>query len=76
MTKIREPQLRYCTRRDAYDEHDIHSIHIECRFDDGQKFPAVIVDGEFETLAEKIENFLNNQKPRCYMKKGCYFKRN
>jgi hypothetical protein len=49
-----EPKLNFCTLREAEDE-----IHIECRFLDGQKLAAVIVDGEFPILARWIVNALN-----------------
>ncbi len=49
-----EPRITHCGVRDGDDEY-----HIECRFDDGQKFAAVKVDGEFPLLAEFIAAFLN-----------------
>ena len=49
----REPHVTYATVRDAGDE-----LHIECRFDDGQKFAAVTVDVEFPELATAIAAFL------------------
>jgi hypothetical protein len=50
-----EPSLAYCTVRDGDDEW-----HIECRFDDGQKFAAVKVAIEFPQLAHRIADFLNS----------------
>lgn len=55
-----EPNVRFCTQRIAEDEHGIEEIHLECRFTDGQKFAAVIVDANFPELANKIEAFLNS----------------
>jgi hypothetical protein len=42
------------TVRDGDDEW-----HIECRFDDGQKYAAIRVDKEQEDLADAICAFLN-----------------
>lgn len=50
----REPVVTYATIRDGCDEW-----HLECRFSDGQKFAAVIVDKDFEGLAEQICADLN-----------------
>jgi len=50
-----EPKVISATVRDGEDE-----LHIECRFDDGQKFAAVTVAAEFEELAQAICEFLNN----------------
>lgn len=46
----------FCGIRDGGDE-----IHIECRFPDGQKYAAVTVDIERETLAEEIATFINTR---------------
>ena len=51
-----EPSVVCATVRDADGE-----IHIECRFDNGEKFAAVIVDGHLGALAKKICYFLNNE---------------
>jgi len=57
-----EPKVKYCTVRDAINENGLDELHIECRFEDGQKFPAVVVDGEFEDLAFAIKDFLNSEQ--------------
>lgn len=49
-----EPNVVRATVRDADDK-----LHIECRFSDGQKFAAVIVDADFPVLAQKIAEFLS-----------------
>ena len=49
-----EPKVVFATVRDAEVE-----IHIECRFSDGQKFAAIVVDGEFPSLATQICEMLN-----------------
>lgn len=63
-----EPKLKFCTVRGAItisadhlppDSEDFDEYHIECRFEDGQKFAAVTVDGRFPELADKIAAFLN-----------------
>lgn len=54
-----EPRVIYATVRDAEDVDGIEELHIECRFDDGQKFAAVVVDGDFPHLAHALCNFLN-----------------
>lgn len=51
-----EPKVIFCTVRDGDDEW-----HIECRFDDGQKFAAITVDYDFPQLAHKIADFLNGE---------------
>lgn len=55
-----EPKFIHATVRHAYTNEGYEEWHIECRFDDGQKFPAVTVDLEFEELAHKIAKFLSN----------------
>lgn len=50
-----EPKLIHCTQRHCEDE-----IHLECRFEDGQKFAAVVIDIDHPEIANKIEKFLNN----------------
>jgi hypothetical protein len=47
-------ELKKVTIRECEDE-----FHLECRFKDGQKFAAVTVDINCETLATEICNFLN-----------------
>lgn len=49
-----EPHITYVTIRDSMDE-----LHLECRFDDGQKFAAVKVAMDFDRLANQICDFLN-----------------
>jgi hypothetical protein len=50
----REPKLLFCGVRDGGD-----FWHLECRFDDGQKFAAVQVDKTHEKLADEIAAYLN-----------------
>lgn len=50
-----EPTLKFCAVRDGGDEW-----HIECRMSDGQKGAFVVVDKEFEALAEQVATLLNN----------------
>lgn len=50
-----EPRLIYATVRES--EGD---IHIECRFDDGQKFAAIHVAEGFDRLASDICAALNH----------------
>lgn len=52
-----EPKLRSCGVRDGGD-----FWHLECRFEDGQKFAAVQVDKAHEKLADEIAAFLNTGK--------------
>ena len=49
-----EPSLKYCTVREGDDEW-----HLECRFSDGQKYAAILVDGECPRLAERVASLLN-----------------
>ena len=55
--------LKYCVIRDADDEW-----HLECRFKDGEKFAAVIIDKKVP-LAEKLTKLfayiLNNYDLKC-----------
>ena len=60
-TKEPEPSVVYATVRDGGEYW-----HIECRFDDGQKFAAVLVDIEFEALADKIARALNEADRKTY----------
>lgn len=49
-----------CTRHDDQDqESDGEELHLECRFPDGQKYAAVVVDSEHVLLAHLIAKFLN-----------------
>jgi hypothetical protein len=50
-----EPKVVMATVRVADDEQH----HIECRFDDGQKFVAVTVEYGFPNLAHRIAEFLS-----------------
>ena len=52
----KEPQITHCTVRDGGD-----FWHLECRFDDGQKFAAVQVDKDHEQLADDIARYLNDR---------------
>ncbi len=56
-----EPKLLFCTMRDRLDDDGSPVIDLECRFDDGQKFATIEVDGEFENLATSIHDHLNRQ---------------
>jgi hypothetical protein len=53
-----EPACVYATVRDGFDEW-----HVECRFDDGQKFAAVHVDYDFPDLAHRIAAALASPEP-------------
>ncbi len=57
-----EPILKFCTLRSsgAVDDPDF-CIDVECRFNDGQKFAAIQVDGDFGRLAWLIHNYLNSK---------------
>ena len=55
----REPEVQRATLRVG----DSEMIDIECRFDDGQKLVAVMVDEAFPELAARILAFLNGGKP-------------
>lgn len=57
--KPAEPKLEFCTQRMSEDDLGNETIDLECRFDDGQKFAAISVDGDFPALADAIANFLN-----------------
>lgn len=55
--------LKYCTIRDANDE-----LHLECRFKNGEKFAAVIIDKKVplaEKLAALFDYILNNYDLKC-----------
>lgn len=52
-----EPKILFCGVRDGGD-----FWHLECRFDDGQKFAAVQVDKAHERLADEIAAYLNTGK--------------
>jgi Lar family restriction alleviation protein len=59
-TDGKEPNLMYCTVREAeHEEYGYVEYHLECRFDDDQKFAAVKIDGEFHGLANLVSNLLN-----------------
>ena len=55
---IMEPKVFFATVRDSTNDKGYAILDIECRFEDGQKFAAVKVDGEFPELAQKIATFL------------------
>ena len=55
-----EPQLIFAGVRDSEDEQGFQVLEIECRFNDGQKFAAVQVDGSFPELARRIAELLNS----------------
>lgn len=50
-------EVTSATVREADDEW-----HIECQFNDGQKYVAIKVDIDCEQLAEVISAFLNSQE--------------
>lgn len=54
------PSVVYATVRDGTSTDGESEWHIECRFNDGQKFAAIVVDGQFEWLADLISAFLTN----------------
>lgn len=56
MSKEKEPRVNFATVRDGDDE-----LHIECRFWDGQKIAAIVVDREFPQLAQDIANYLSRK---------------
>lgn len=56
---IKEPGILFCTQRDAIDSYGLEEIHIECRFDNGDKTAAVIIDSDYQLLADSITEFLN-----------------
>jgi len=55
-----ESKVIYATVRDAEDADGVEELHLECRFADGQKFAAVVIDGEFNDLAHALCDFLNS----------------
>lgn len=59
MSEDNEPNIRYVTVRESLTKFGYTELQLECRFDDEQKFAAVIVDGEFPKLAHRICDFLN-----------------
>lgn len=52
------PRVASATVREAQDETGWLTWHIECRFEDGQKYAPVIVDHDREDLARAIADFL------------------
>lgn len=54
MTADKMPE--FCTIRDGADE-----IHLECRFSDGQKYAAVMVDIECPSLADFLAKAINTR---------------
>ncbi|MCP4990915.1 MAG: hypothetical protein GY928_34190 [Colwellia sp.] len=60
--KTKEPKVQSCTVRDVVDGNGLKEFHIECRFQDGQKFAPIVVDGQFEGLAIAIANYLNSSQ--------------
>ena len=57
---VSEPKVIYATVRETLDD----MIRIECRFDDGQKFAAVMVAEGFDELAHDIARFLSGDGQR------------
>jgi hypothetical protein len=62
MENMEEPKVEFCTIRGAIDEWGEPENHLECRFSDGQKFAAIIIDGNFEKLARCMCDFLNSEQ--------------
>lgn len=56
MTEKKEPRITYVTQRISSNED---FIDLECRFDDGQKRVAIMVDSEFPQLATLIVRIIN-----------------
>jgi len=55
LTKEIDPGIpSYVTLREAEDSNGVEELHIECRFDDGQKYAAIRVEPECEELATFI----------------------
>ena len=59
---MKEPKVIKAGVRETTDDIGDLAWDIECRFDDGQKFAAIQVDGDFEQLADDIAKFLNERK--------------
>lgn len=59
-----EPKCVYATLRDSFDSDGEPVFDIECRFDDGQKYAAVWVDGDMPELAARIAKALSLDDPR------------
>lgn len=57
-----EPKVIHCAVRTGGPSDGLIEHHIECRFEDGQQFAAIIVDGNFENLAFAICDFLNSKE--------------
>lgn len=53
-TTPHENRVVYACTREALDE-----IHIECRFEDGQKYAPIIVDEDLPQLAQRIAAYLS-----------------
>ena len=51
--------VAFATVRDGGDD----GWHIECRFEDGQKYAPITVDHDNEPLADAIAGFLNSKTP-------------
>ena len=66
--KLKRNNVKHATIRDGDDVW-----HIECRFDDGQKFPAVIIDKTIinaEFIAEDILTMLTGKRYRSFTKEN------
>lgn len=50
-----EPKITRVVERVSNDDYD----HIECTFDDGQKFAAILVDKDFPELSTLITRLLS-----------------
>ncbi len=57
----KEPKITYATVRESQEDDGSISWDIECRFEDGQKFAAIQVDGDFPELALKLAEFLTKE---------------
>ncbi len=61
---MQEPFVKFCTVREGIDENYVTENQIECRFSNGKKYAAVVVDGEMDCLAFCIRDFLNSPEYR------------
>lgn len=58
-----EPKVFYATVRSSLDGDGEEAWDIECRFDDGQKWAPVQVEGRCPELAHRIANALSSGAP-------------
>ncbi len=60
----KEAKVVYATVRESWSEPDHPCWDIECRFSDEQKFAAIMVDHNFEGLADLICGVINLPPPQ------------